>query len=259
MEAQCNFLKSERDVLEHRIEAANKKVEETKQEMRDMENLYSSQNVLSVTHRDDDSKVLHKLKQMELNVELTKQKCEKAEGRVKELESENRQLKGADIRNGALVEERDSLKQRVQQSKQVLNEKNKKVNELSIEVTQLKAHVDKLTDENKKSRSQMEKKDNKIDQMEQKLWEIEEDLKIERQRNFEQKAQVTFNRNISGSVGLFVCLFYCFVLFFLEGGQQSISSLSVSLTMCIWAVVVVDCFDCLSSMNAYSQARALLN
>ncbi|CAH3159397.1 unnamed protein product [Pocillopora meandrina] len=189
LEAQCNFLKSERDVLEHRIEAANKKVEETKQEMRDMENLYSSQNVLSVTQRDDDSKVLHKLKQMELNVELTKQKCEKAEGRVKELESENRQLKGADIRNGALVEERDSLKQQVQQSKQVLNEKNKKVNELSIEVTQLKVHVDKLTDENKKSRSQMEKKDNKIDQMEQKLWEIEEDLKIERQRNFEQKAQ----------------------------------------------------------------------
>ncbi|PFX14324.1 hypothetical protein AWC38_SpisGene21524 [Stylophora pistillata] len=55
LEAQCNFLRSERDVLEHRIEVANKKVEETKQDMRDMENLYSSHNVLSVTQRDDDS------------------------------------------------------------------------------------------------------------------------------------------------------------------------------------------------------------
>ena len=190
METQCNFLRSERDVLEHRIEVANKKVEETKQEMRDMENLYSSHNVLSVTQRDDDSKVVQKLKQMELNVELTKQKCEKAEGRVKELESENRQLKGADIRNGALAEERDSLKQQVQQSKQVLSEKNKKVNELSIEVTQLKAHVDKLTDESKRSRSQLEKKDNTVDQMEQKLWEIEEELKIERQRCQEHQMQV---------------------------------------------------------------------
>ncbi|XP_022801236.1 kinesin-like protein KIN-7I [Stylophora pistillata] len=189
LETQCNFLRSERDVLEHRIEVANKKVEETKQEMRDMENLYSSHNVLSVTQRDDDSKVVQKLKQMELNVELTKQKCEKAEGRVKELESENRQLKGADIRNGALAEERDSLKQQVQQSKQVLSEKNKKVNELSIEVTQLKAHVDKLTDESKRSRSQLEKKDNMVDQMEQKLWEIEEELKIERQRCQEHQMQ----------------------------------------------------------------------
>lgn len=38
---------------------------------------------------DDDSKVLYKLKQMELNVEFMKQKCEKVEGWVKELESEN--------------------------------------------------------------------------------------------------------------------------------------------------------------------------
>ena len=188
-------MKSERDVLEHRLELANQKVEQTKQEMRDMENLYSSHSVLSVTERDDDNKAMQKLKQMEFSVELTKQKCEKAEGRVKELENESRQLRGADIRNGALMEERDSLKQQIQRSKQVLNEKNRKLNELSIEVTQLKAHVDKLTDENKKSRCQLEKKDNKIDHMEQKLWEIEEELKLERQRCQEQQAQV---RNSTG-------------------------------------------------------------
>ena len=152
-------MKSERDVLEHRLGLANQKVEQTKQEMRDMENLYSSHSVLSVTERDDDNKAMQKLKQMEFSVELTKQKCEKAEGRVKELENESRQLRSADIRrNEALMEERDILKQQIQRSKQVLNEKNRKLNELSIEVTQLRAHVDKLTDENKKSRCQLEKK-----------------------------------------------------------------------------------------------------
>ena len=181
------LLEKRRDVLEHRLELANQKV----QEMRDMENLYSSHSVLSVTERDYDNKAMQKLKQME----FTKQKCEKAEGRVKELENESRQLRGADIRDGALMEERDSLKQQIQQSKQVLNEKNRKLNEQSIEVTQLKGHVDKLTDENKKSRCQLEKKDNKIDHMEQKLWEIEEELKLERQRCQEQQAQV---RNSTG-------------------------------------------------------------
>ena len=80
---------------------------------------------------------------------------------MKEFESENRQLKEAEIRNGALAEERDSLRQQVQQSKQVLSYKNKKLNELSIEAIQLKAHVDKLTDESKKNRSQLGEKDKK--------------------------------------------------------------------------------------------------
>ena len=112
MESHCTLLKSEKDLLEHRLELANKKVEEIKKEMRDMENLYSSHNSRSVTQLDD-NKVLQKLKQMEFSVDLTKQKCEKAEARVKELENENRQLRGADIRNGALSEERDNLKQQV--------------------------------------------------------------------------------------------------------------------------------------------------
>ena len=91
---------------------ANKKVEEIKQEMRDMENLYSSHKTRAVTQLDE-NKALQKLKQMEFSVDLTKQKCEKAEARVKELETENRQLRGADVRNGALSEERDNLKQQV--------------------------------------------------------------------------------------------------------------------------------------------------
>lgn len=80
--------------------------------MRDMENLYSSHNTLSITNQDD-NKALQKLKQMELCLDLTKQKCQKAEARVKELENENRQLKGAEIRNGSLLEERDNLRQQV--------------------------------------------------------------------------------------------------------------------------------------------------
>lgn len=112
LESQCTLLKSEKDVLEHRLEVASKKVEEIKQEMRDMENLYSSHNTRAVTQLDE-NKALQKLKQMEFSVDLTKQKCEKAEARVKELETENRQLRGADVRNGALSEERDNLKQQV--------------------------------------------------------------------------------------------------------------------------------------------------
>ena len=77
-----------------------------------MENLYSSHNTHSVTHVDD-NKALQKLKQMGLNLDLTKQKCQKAEARVKELENENRQLKGAEIRNGSLLEERDNLRRQV--------------------------------------------------------------------------------------------------------------------------------------------------
>lgn len=168
---------------------ANKKVEETRQEMRDMENLYSSHNTRAVTQLGDD-KAMQKMKQMEFSIDLTKQKCDKAERRVKELENENRQLKGADIRNGALMEERDNLKQQVQQAKQVLDEKTKKLNNISIEVTQLKAHVDKLSEENKKHRCSIEKKDNKIDHLEQKLWETEEELKHERELVQEQQLQV---------------------------------------------------------------------
>ena len=168
---------------------ANNKVEETRQEMRDMENLYSSHNTRAVTQLGDD-KAMQKLKQMEFSIDLTKQKCDKAERRVKELENENRQLKGADIRNGALMEERDCLKQQVQQAKQLLDEKTKKLNEISIEVTQLKAHVDKLSEENKKHRCLIEKKDNKIDNLEQKLWETEEELKLQKERGQEQQLQV---------------------------------------------------------------------
>lgn len=182
-------MKSEKDLLEHRLEVANKKVEETRQEMRDMENLYSSHNTRAVTQLGDD-KAMQKMKQMEFSIDLTKQKCDKAERRVKELENENRQLKGADIRNGALMEERDNLKQQVQQAKQVLDEKTKKLNNISIEVTQLKAHVDKLSEENKKHRCSIEKKDNKIDHLEQKLWETEEELKHERELVQEQQLQV---------------------------------------------------------------------
>ena len=182
-------MKSEKDLLEHRLEGANKKVEETRQEMRDMENLYSSHNTRAVTQLGDD-KTMQKMKQMEFSIDLTKQKCDKAERRVKELENENRQLEGADIRNGVLMEERDSLKQQVQQAKQILDEKTKKLNEMSIEVTQLKAHVDKLSEENKKHRCSIEKKDNKIDHLEQKLWETEEELKLERERGQEQQLQV---------------------------------------------------------------------
>lgn len=87
-------------------------MEETKQEMRDLENLYNTHNTLSVTQLDD-NKAVQKLKQMEFSLDLTKQKCEKAESRVKELETENRQMRGADIRNGALLEERNNLKQQV--------------------------------------------------------------------------------------------------------------------------------------------------
>ena len=65
--------------------------------MRDMENLYSSHNTRAVTQLDE-NKAVQKLKQMEFSIDLTKQKCEKAERRVKELENENRQLTGADIR-----------------------------------------------------------------------------------------------------------------------------------------------------------------
>lgn len=189
LESQCTLLKSEKDLLEHRLEVANKKVEETRQEMRDMENLYSSHNTRAVTQLGDD-KAMQKIKQMEFSIDLTKQKCDKAERRVKELENENRQLKGADIRNGALMEERDNLKQQVQQAKQVLDEKTKKLNNISIEVTQLKAHVDKLSEENKKHRCSIEKKDNKIDHLEHKLWETEEELKHERELVQEQQLQV---------------------------------------------------------------------
>lgn len=87
-------------------------MEETKQEIRDMENLYSSHNTHSITHQDD-NKTLQKLKQMELCLDLTKQKCQKAEARVKELENENRQLKGAETSNGSLLEEREKLRQQV--------------------------------------------------------------------------------------------------------------------------------------------------
>ena len=99
---------------------------------------------------------------MEFSIDLTKQKCEKAEIRVKELENENRQLRGSDIRNGALTEERHNFKQQLRQVTQVLGEKSTKLNEMSIEVTQLKAHVDKLSEDNKKNRCSIEKKDNKI-------------------------------------------------------------------------------------------------
>ena len=64
---------------------------------------------------------MQKLKQVECSIDLTKQKCEKAEIRVKE--NEKRQLRGADSRNGALTEERDNFKQQLQQAKQVLGEK----------------------------------------------------------------------------------------------------------------------------------------
>ncbi|XP_068683876.1 centromere-associated protein E-like isoform X2 [Montipora foliosa] len=182
LESQCSCLKVEKDLLEHRLEVANKQVEEIKQEMRDMENLYSSHNTRSITHLDE-NRALQKLKQMELSVDLTKQKCEKAEGRVKELENENRELKWADIRNNNLLEERDKLRQQVQQVQKTLDEKSKKLSEFSIEVTQLRTHIDRLSDENKKNRSSLEKKDNKIDNLEQKLWAVEEELKLEKQRH----------------------------------------------------------------------------
>ncbi|XP_067024413.1 uncharacterized protein [Acropora muricata] len=188
LESQCSCLKIEKDLLEHRFETVNRKLEETKQEMRDMENLYSSHNTLSITNQDD-NKALQKLKQMELCLDLTKQKCQKAEARVKELENENRQLKGAEIRNGSLLDERDNLRQQVQEAKKALAEKSKKLSEFSIEVTQLRAHVDKVSEENKKSLSSLEKKENKIDHLEQKLWKTEEELRLEKQRYEEQKVQ----------------------------------------------------------------------
>ena len=120
LQSQCTLLKSEKDVLEHRLEVANKKMEETRQEMRDMENLYSLHNTRSVTQLDE-NKAMQKLKQMEFSVELTKQKCDKFERRGKELENENQQLGGADIHNGALTEERDNFKQQLQHAKQVLD------------------------------------------------------------------------------------------------------------------------------------------
>ena len=196
LESQCTLVKNEKDLLEHRLEVANKKVEETRQEMRDMENLYSSHNTHAVTQLGDD-KAIQKMKQMEFSIDLTKQKCDKAERRVKELENEMRRLEGADIRNGVLMEECDNLKQQVQQAKQLLDEKTKKLNEISIEVTQLKAHVDKLSEENKKHRCSIEKKDNKIDHLEQKLWQTEEELQLERDRGQEQQLQVKRSQKFS--------------------------------------------------------------
>lgn len=190
LESHCSCLKIEKDLLEHRLETVNRKLEETKQEIRDMENLYSSHNTHSITHQDD-NKTLQKLKQMELCLDLTKQKCQKAEARVKELENENRQLKGAEVSNGSLLEEREKLRQQVQEAKKALGEKSKKLSEFSIEVTQLRAHVDKVSEENKKSLSSLEKKESKIDHLQQKLCEAEEELRLEKQRYEEQKLQVT--------------------------------------------------------------------
>ena len=189
LESQCTYLRSEKDLLEHRVEVASKKVEETKQEMRDMENLYSCHDRRAVTQVDD-AKAAQKLKQLEFNMDLTKQKFEKAERRLKELEGENRQLRGADIRNVSLKEECDNMRTQLQRAKQVSDEKSRRLNEVSIEVTQLKAHVDKLSEENKKNRSAVEKKDAKIDTLEQKLWETEKELKKERENFMEQQTQV---------------------------------------------------------------------
>ena len=152
---------------------------------------------------------------------------------MKEFESENRQLKEAEIRNGALAEERDSLRQQVQQSKQVLSYKNKKLNELSIEAIQLKAHVDKLTDESKKNRSQLGEKDKK------------KSIRWSRnygrsKRNLKLKDSVAKNSKYRSMRVKNVSLAQIFLLFFRLG--QLISLLSVNLTICLWAVAVVVLF-----------------
>ena len=157
---------------------ANKKVEKTRQEMCDMENLYSSHNTRTVMQLGDD-KAMQKMKQMEFSIDLAKQIWDKAERRVKEFENENPQLKGS-----------DNLKQHVHQARQIWDEKTRKLSKISNEVTQLRAHVDKLSEENKKHRCLIKKKDYKIDHLEQKLWETEEQLKLGREHGKEQQLWV---------------------------------------------------------------------
>jgi hypothetical protein len=75
----------------HRAEICNKQLEDTKQQMRDMEQLYS-QHSKSIVPSSGNDKTAHRLKQVEFNLDITKQKYEKAELRLKEFEHENRQV-----------------------------------------------------------------------------------------------------------------------------------------------------------------------
>ena len=180
--------------MEHRLEVASRDLQQSRQELRDLENLHSSHNSWAgpAPSNQEGGKATQKLKQLQFNLELTKQKCEKAEKRAKELENENKILERADRANSCLFAGRDVPRQRAQEVQDMLTEKTRRIGELGIEVTQLRDHVELLASEKKKVKAQLEKTERKVEDLEQKLCEEQE--KLRRRREDAKLRKAAMNR-----------------------------------------------------------------